>query len=139
MLILTRKTGEAVRIGNVRIVINRVGRGAVRIGIDAPREVPIVREELDEDSGGGTGIDPAPKPDPEPDFRPVASLPSATSTGSTSRPHRTAQSRRGLPAGPPRNTSKKTAGVDRFQLLQRARRRGPDSGSMARLNPGFHC
>ena len=59
MLILTRKTGEAVRIGNVRIVINRVGRGAVRIGIEAPREVPIVREELDENSGGGVAIAPS--------------------------------------------------------------------------------
>ena len=135
MLILTRKTGEAVRIGNVRIVINRVGRGAVRIGIDAPLEVPIVGEKLDEDSGIGEASDSASKRDPGP----VNPKPAAPPTGSTSGPHRTAGSRCGWPAGSGRNTSKRAAGVDRFQPLHRARRRGPDSRSMARLNPGFHC
>lgn len=134
MLVLTRKIGQAVRIGNVRIVISKVGRGAVRIGIDAPREVPIVREELDEDSGGGTAADRNPKQDPDPDSRPAA-----PSSGPTSRPHRSGESRCGLSGSSTMNNSTKPTRKNPFRPLRRARRRNPDAGSMARLNPGFRC
>lgn len=47
MLILTRREGEAIRIGDdVWITVERIERNHVRLGFDAPREVPIVREEL---------------------------------------------------------------------------------------------
>lgn len=47
MLVLTRKTAEAVVIdGGIRLTILHVGRNTVRLGIEAPRGVAIVREEL---------------------------------------------------------------------------------------------
>lgn len=49
MLILTRKETERILIGgNVWITIIKVGShdGRVRIGIEAPPEVPIYREEI---------------------------------------------------------------------------------------------
>ena len=47
MLTLTRKSGECIRIGeNIRIVIREVRGRQVRIGIDAPGDVPIHREEV---------------------------------------------------------------------------------------------
>jgi carbon storage regulator len=47
MLVLSRKPGERVLIGeNVSVTIVRIGPNSVRLGIDAPRELNIVREEL---------------------------------------------------------------------------------------------
>jgi carbon storage regulator len=47
MLVLTRKLGEQILIGeNIKIVIVGIDRGKVRIGIDAPRDLPIFRKEL---------------------------------------------------------------------------------------------
>ena len=47
MLVLTRKVGERVFIGgDVAVTIVRVSQGTVRLGIEAPPETPIVREEL---------------------------------------------------------------------------------------------
>ncbi|HIJ23354.1 MAG: carbon storage regulator CsrA [Gammaproteobacteria bacterium] len=57
MLILTRRVGETVRIGDdVSITVLGVKGNQVRIGIDAPREVAVHREEIfqkiqDEDDG----------------------------------------------------------------------------------------
>lgn len=47
MLTLSRRIGEKIHIGD-NIVITIVGsdRGKIRVGIEAPREVPIYREEL---------------------------------------------------------------------------------------------
>jgi carbon storage regulator len=46
MLILTRKKGESIAIGdNIQIQVLNVKGGQVRIGIDAPREVRVNREE----------------------------------------------------------------------------------------------
>ena len=48
MLVLSRKAGEEIVIdGNIRVVIVALQNGRVRIGIDAPRDVHIVRGELD--------------------------------------------------------------------------------------------
>ncbi len=47
MLVLGRKPGECVRVGTkVRITVVRIENNAVRIGIEAPDEVPIRREEI---------------------------------------------------------------------------------------------
>lgn len=47
MLVLTRKVQEAIRIDDdIRIVIVRCEKDKVRIAIDAPDEVLILREEL---------------------------------------------------------------------------------------------
>ena len=48
MLILTRKKGESIAIGDhIQVQVLNVKGGQVRIGIDAPREVKINREECD--------------------------------------------------------------------------------------------
>lgn len=47
MLVLTRKAGQIITIGeDIRIKIVDIGNGIVKIGIEAPRELPIYREEL---------------------------------------------------------------------------------------------
>jgi carbon storage regulator len=47
MLILTRKTGESILIGdNITIKVVETGRNSVRIGIDAPRDVTVLRQEV---------------------------------------------------------------------------------------------
>ena len=46
MLVLSRKPGEKILIGdNVAVTIVRIGPNTVRIGIEAPRNMNIVREE----------------------------------------------------------------------------------------------
>ena len=47
MLVLTRKTDESVRIGNnVVIRILECSNGHTKLGINAPRDVPVHREEI---------------------------------------------------------------------------------------------
>lgn len=47
MLVLTRKSGERILIGDsIAITLVRIGPNTVRIGIDAPRDMNIRREEL---------------------------------------------------------------------------------------------
>lgn len=47
MLVLSRKRSERLLIGNrITITIVKIGPDAVRLGIDAPREMKVVREEL---------------------------------------------------------------------------------------------
>jgi carbon storage regulator len=47
MLTLTRKVGESIRIGDeIQIVVKEIRRNHVRIGILAPKEVKIYREEV---------------------------------------------------------------------------------------------
>ncbi|MGH8279971.1 MAG: carbon storage regulator CsrA [Gammaproteobacteria bacterium] len=49
MLILTRRLGERLCIGeNVVVSVLGVKGGQVRLGIDAPREVAVDREEIAE-------------------------------------------------------------------------------------------
>lgn len=47
MLILRRKPGEQLLIGdNIQITVMDVSEGGVRLAIDAPREITILRSEL---------------------------------------------------------------------------------------------
>jgi carbon storage regulator len=47
MLILTRKLGENIRIGDrIKIIILDVKGGQVKLGIDAPPNVAVHREEI---------------------------------------------------------------------------------------------
>ncbi len=48
MLVLTRKAGESIRIGDgITITVVDLGKGRVKVGIDAPAEVAIRRGELE--------------------------------------------------------------------------------------------
>ena len=60
MLILTRRVGETVMIGNdVTVTVLGVKGNQVRIGVNAPRDVAVHREEIferikrEEQDGGG--------------------------------------------------------------------------------------
>jgi carbon storage regulator len=47
MLVLSRKVGERILIGdNIAVTVVRITGGGVRIGIEAPAEMPVIREEL---------------------------------------------------------------------------------------------
>ena len=47
MLILTRRVGETVMIGNdITLTVLGVKGNQVRLGIEAPKEVPVHREEV---------------------------------------------------------------------------------------------
>lgn len=47
MLILSRKVDEVIRIGtDITITVTRIGGSQVSLGIDAPREVPVHRDEV---------------------------------------------------------------------------------------------
>jgi carbon storage regulator len=49
MLILTRRAGETLRIGdNVEVTVMAINGAQVRIGIKAPRTVVVDREEIAE-------------------------------------------------------------------------------------------
>jgi carbon storage regulator len=47
MLVLSRKLGQSLKVGpDVRITIVKIDRNSVRIGIDAPEEVSVQRQEI---------------------------------------------------------------------------------------------
>ncbi len=47
MLILTRKSGESIRIGeNIAVTVLEVKGTQIRLGIDAPKEIVVDREEV---------------------------------------------------------------------------------------------
>ncbi|MFQ5583005.1 MAG: carbon storage regulator CsrA [Calditrichia bacterium] len=47
MLVLTRRLGESINVGdNIKITIVDIDGKQVKIGIEAPKEVPIFREEV---------------------------------------------------------------------------------------------
>ncbi|MES2791765.1 MAG: carbon storage regulator [Planctomycetota bacterium] len=47
MLVLTRKVNEEILIGdNIRIKVVDIGAGRIRLGISAPRDVTVLRDEV---------------------------------------------------------------------------------------------
>jgi len=46
MLVLTRRTGEEVVIGTIRLTVVAVVGNQVRLGVTAPAAVPVHREEV---------------------------------------------------------------------------------------------
>ena len=47
MLVLSRKQQESIRINdNIVVTVLEIQRNKVRIGIDAPKEIPVLRSEL---------------------------------------------------------------------------------------------
>lgn len=63
MLMITRRPGERILIGqDVTIEIVEIAGSTVRVGITAPRELPVYREELWEsvkrENEAATGVDP---------------------------------------------------------------------------------
>ena len=53
MLVLSRKIGERLMIGNnITVVVNKIGTKRVEIGIEAPAEVLVRRAELRKHEGG---------------------------------------------------------------------------------------
>ncbi|MCP4006738.1 MAG: carbon storage regulator CsrA [bacterium] len=47
MLVLTRRSGESIRIGDdVTVRVVEIHNGQVRLAIEAPRSIPVHREEV---------------------------------------------------------------------------------------------
>jgi carbon storage regulator len=47
VLVLSRKVGQRILIGDkIAVTVVKLGNGGVRIGVEAPAEMAIVREEL---------------------------------------------------------------------------------------------
>ncbi len=70
MLVLTRKLGENIRIGDdVKITVLEVRSGQVKLGIEAPPQVKVHREEIyariQEENRRAASGKPAAPPEPE--------------------------------------------------------------------------
>lgn len=53
MLVLSRKTGERIQIGDqIVVTVVRIGPNSVRIGIEAPRDMQVLRDELHSQTEG---------------------------------------------------------------------------------------
>jgi carbon storage regulator len=64
MLILTRRPQETLVVGdNIKVQVLGVKGGQVRLGVEAPREVPVYREEIwvriKRDKMKGSDLEPA--------------------------------------------------------------------------------
>lgn len=46
MLVLSRRVGESLMIGDIEVKVIRVQGGQVRLAINAPRSVPVHRKEV---------------------------------------------------------------------------------------------
>jgi carbon storage regulator CsrA len=48
-LVISRRLGESVRIGDVVVEVVRMHRAEVRLAITAPSDMPIIRTELEQE------------------------------------------------------------------------------------------
>ena len=52
MLVLSRRVGQAIRIGdNVDVVVTKISKDKVTLGIEAPREVLVLRDDAKKTEG----------------------------------------------------------------------------------------
>ena len=59
MLVLSRKQGESIQVdSNIRVVVVSLAKGRVRLGIDAPDQIRILRTELGDWEADNTPSDP---------------------------------------------------------------------------------
>lgn len=57
MLVLSRRVSEKIRIGDdIVITVVRIGPNTVRLGVDAPLSLNVVREELIPESSNGSDV-----------------------------------------------------------------------------------
>lgn len=63
MLVLTRKTNQSIMIGDdVEVTVLAVSRDKIRLGITAPRDIPVFRKEVYlsiQEEGGHGDAEPA--------------------------------------------------------------------------------
>jgi len=59
MLVLTRRVDESIRIGDdIRITVVKIkGTQQICVGVDAPRDVPVLREERESKGEASTTAD----------------------------------------------------------------------------------
>ncbi len=63
MLVLSRKESQRIRLGDsIVITIVKVSGDKVRIGIDAPADVLVLRDELEPNQRPSAAVDSAPAP-----------------------------------------------------------------------------
>ena len=63
MLVLSRKEGERIVIGdNITLIVSKVSGNRVTIGIEAPKDVKVVRGELN----AALSVPSTEKPEPKP-------------------------------------------------------------------------
>ncbi len=47
MLVLTRRLGESLIVGdNIKITVEKISKSQIKIGIEAPKDVVVAREEV---------------------------------------------------------------------------------------------
>jgi len=60
MLVLSRRENERIKLGeNIVVTVIRVNGDRVRLGIDAPRDVLILRDELEPRQQSALAVPPA--------------------------------------------------------------------------------
>lgn len=60
MLVLSRKVGEDILIGDVVVRVVSIRSDKVRLGIEAPKEVPVHRREIYDEIHGVQPCTPSP-------------------------------------------------------------------------------
>ena len=80
MLVMSRRLGETILIGDdIEIVIAHIGRSRVKVGIRAPREMPVWAREVklvrDENRAAATSSSPAALSGLIARLQPAASIP----------------------------------------------------------------
>jgi carbon storage regulator len=59
MLVLSRKVGERILIGeNISVTVVRINGNAVRIGVQAPSDLTVIRQELQDNLDAAESDDP---------------------------------------------------------------------------------
>lgn len=86
MLTLTRKVGEAIRIGDdIAIIVKEIRKNQVRISIVAPRDIRIYREEVYENILAERRAAAEASGEEVPDAPPEGASPAKTSTSKRTR------------------------------------------------------